>query len=239
MKIAVISDLHIGAGDVTDQFGHDDFEFMKFLKFLENNFEKIILLGDIYECLMPKKPGQFKQALTNCFDSHKEIVKRFENPQYSYIHGNHDIITNSVMKIPDELYLNVDNQKIIFTHGHQYDRLIQNAKFLSEIGIFFGGWLLRLGFMPLYKLIKLIDVHFTKMENNFPNEKLKTRFRSLAIKNAQQRNADIIVTGHTHIAAASEYDNRLYLNSGTCSEGRISFLSMDTKSGDYKTNEKF
>jgi len=47
MKLAVISDLHLGAGDLADGFCHDDGEFLRFLTFLENNFERVILLGDI------------------------------------------------------------------------------------------------------------------------------------------------------------------------------------------------
>ncbi len=34
MEIAVISDLHLGAGDSADGFGHEDSEFLKFLEFL-------------------------------------------------------------------------------------------------------------------------------------------------------------------------------------------------------------
>ena len=40
MKIAVISDLHLGRGDGSDRFGHDDAEFLRFLDFLEGDFER-------------------------------------------------------------------------------------------------------------------------------------------------------------------------------------------------------
>ena len=37
MSIAVISDLHLGARPATDSFGHDDGEFLRFLRFLDQD----------------------------------------------------------------------------------------------------------------------------------------------------------------------------------------------------------
>ena len=57
MEIAVISDLHLGTGGAADGFGHDDAEFLRFLSFLERNFERVILLGDIWETLQSRRLG--------------------------------------------------------------------------------------------------------------------------------------------------------------------------------------
>lgn len=230
MNIAVISDLHLGCGDETDQFGHKDFEFIKFLKFLESNFEKIILLGDIYECLMPRRFGSAKHALEKCFKSHAGIISRFKNNKYHYVHGNHDIITSKLFKSPSQLQIESNGKKVLFLHGHQYDGLIQNAPIISEIGAFLGGWIIRLGFTPLYKLFSNIDVKYgTSIK--FIEDVIK--------KSAIPNNVDIVITGHTHISGKSEMDSRLYLNSGTCSEGQFSFLSLDTQNNLYSTNNKW
>ena len=45
MKLAVISDLHLGRGDGADQFGHQDADFLSFLDHLEDNFERVVLLS--------------------------------------------------------------------------------------------------------------------------------------------------------------------------------------------------
>ena len=50
MRIAVISDLHIGAED----FSPDGFE--AFLDHLEHEHDEIILLGDVFECYFPLLP---------------------------------------------------------------------------------------------------------------------------------------------------------------------------------------
>ena len=47
MKIAVISDIHLGRGDSADRKrGHDE-ELLRFLDHLEAHYEKIILLATL------------------------------------------------------------------------------------------------------------------------------------------------------------------------------------------------
>ena len=79
MKVAVISDLHLGNGGPSDNFGHDDAEFLKFLSYLERNFEKVVLLGDIYETLTCASPFGQAREFTRCREAHAEISKRFDN----------------------------------------------------------------------------------------------------------------------------------------------------------------
>lgn len=232
MNIAVISDLHLGAGDITDQFGHDDYEFIKFLKYLEENFERIILLGDIYECLMPKEFRNVKSIIQDCKNAHKEIASRFQKDQYFYIHGNHDWVSAEFTNTPEELFLKPNKESILFTHGHQYDSFVQNRRIVSEFGAWLGGWIIRVGLLPTYKLFANIEAKY----GCGGLDKVKAKFEKLAIHSAKQKKADIVVTGHTHYAAKTEYGSQLYLNSGTCSEGNLNFLSMNTNNSDYKIN---
>lgn len=228
MRIAVISDLHLGP-DTVDQFWHDETEFVRFLKFLEDNFERIILLGDVYEALMSVHLGDTKSGLIQCMSSHKEIVKRFDSKQYTYIHGNHDWIAAKHLSAPDELRIEANNQRIVFRHGHQYDSLIKKARWFSEFSVWFGGWLIRMGFWPLYQFIA------AKGEN--PAAEFLQKLEELIIDSCPK--ADIIVTGHTHVPKKRVFKNKLYLNSGTCSNGRYSFLSIDTATGTYEMHDKW
>lgn len=54
-------------------------------------------------------------------------------------------------------------------------------------------------------------------------------FQGWAMRLAHARNANVLVAGHTHIAMSELHQNRLFLNSGSCSEGRLSYLAIDTK----------
>src|SRR5690349_9243595 len=134
MKLAVISDLHLGAGDRADSFGHDDAEFLKFLAFLEGNFERIILLGDIWEALQSRRIWTAPQEFRLAQETHPEIARRFERPQYEYVHGNHDLVAGA-FGVPDEFQLRADGVRLLFTHGHQNDDLVMKRRWITDLSI--------------------------------------------------------------------------------------------------------
>ena len=157
MTLAVISDLHLGSEDVTDSFGHDDAEFLRFLTFLENNFERVVLLGDIWETLVSRCPWRARRALTAARERHPEIARRFSRPRYKYIHGNHDLVAGAVEGAPERWSMDLDGKRLLFMHGHGHDRLIQLARHVVELGVCLGGWLRRAGFHRLYQRLDELD----------------------------------------------------------------------------------
>ncbi len=235
MEIAVISDLHLGTGGAADGFGHDDGEFLKFLGFLEKNFEKVVLLGDIWETLTGALPGDPAAELRRARESHPEIAARFERSNYLYVHGNHDLIAGAVQGTPDELILHTGNTRILFTHGHQNDELIQRRRWLSELGVWLGGWIRRLGLGALYRLFSELD----EKRGGLSLDSTQCSFQKWAMNIAAQREFDVMVTGHTHLAANAAHGSRVFLNSGSCSEGQLSFLSMDTTRSSYAVHSSF
>jgi predicted phosphodiesterase len=235
MEIAVISDLHLGTGGAADGFGHDDGEFLKFLGFLERNFEKVVLLGDVWETLTGALPGDPAAELRRARESHPEIAARFERSNYLYVHGNHDLIAGAVQGTPDELILHTGNTRILFTHGHQNDELIQRRRWLSELGVWLGGWIRRLGLGALYRLFSELD----EKRGGLSLDSTQCSFQKWAMNIAAEREFDVMVTGHTHLAANAAHGSRLFLNSGSCSEGQLSFLSMDTTRSNYAVHTSF
>jgi predicted phosphodiesterase len=231
MKLAVISDLHLGSGDLADGFGHDDQEFLRFLTFLERNFERVILLGDIWETLQSRRLGSAKEELALAQAAHPEIAKRFQTQPYHYIHGNHDIVAG-LLGVPDELAFEADGVRLLFTHGHQNDDLIRRRQWLTDLGVWLGGWIRRVGLGAFYRLCAKID----EARGGLSLDGSRCAFQRWAVEQAAQREFDVVVTGHTHLAARSEHGSRLFLNSGSCSEGQLSFLSIDTRRGDYAVN---
>jgi len=235
MTIAVISDLHLGPGDRSDLFRHEDARFLQFLNFLEKNFERIVLLGDIWETLTPEWPGNPAEALTRSRRAHPEIARRFERPAYTYVHGNHDIVAGAVERVPEEIVLTEHGTRILFTHGHHHDVLIKRARWLSEIGVWLGGWILRLGLGSLYGLFDAID----RVRSGIAPDPRRCTFQRWAVSLAETRRADVVVTGHTHVPLRAEHPNALFLNSGSCSNGQFSFLSLDTRNGNYAVHAGF
>ena len=59
------------------------------------------------------------------------------------------------------------------------------------------------------------------------------RFQRAAMTWAAANEVDIVVTGHTHHGVVAPHGDRLFLNSGSCAEGRFSYLAMDTTAGKY------
>ncbi len=231
MKLAVISDLHLGAGDRADGFGHDDGDFLRFLSFLESNFERVILLGDVWETLQSRKLGSAREELALARAAHPEIAKRFERPKYRYVHGNHDMVAG-LLGAPDELQLRADGVRLLFTHGHQNDPLVQRRLWLSELGVWLGGWIKRVGWGAFYRLCARLDA--ARGGASLDGERCE--FQRWAMAEAARREFDVVVTGHTHLAARTEHGSRLFLNSGSCSDGQLSFLSLDTARGAYAVN---
>lgn len=232
MRIAVISDLHLGASERTDLFGHDDHEFLKFLHFLESNFERIVLLGDVWETLTAPSWGGQVEELLAAQQRHHELFKRFQRPQYTYVHGNHDLVAAQVNRAPDEYAMTVDGVRVLFSHGHQGDGICHAKKTISEMGVWAGGWLRRLG-------LNLAYTYFAEIEGRRVGEGEDCVVRSWALSEACRRSADVVVTGHTHVPAKAEDGTCLFLNSGSCAHGEISFLSLDTRRGDYQVHAGF
>ncbi len=233
MQIAVISDLHLGTGGKADLFGHDDAEFLRFLAFLEHNFERIVLLGDVWETLTGRRHGRPDLELQRARATHSEIAERFARPKYTFVHGNHDIVAGAVEAAPEELEIHADGVRLLFTHGHQNDPIVRRARWLSELGVFFGAWIRRLGLGPLYTLARAVDT----LRAGGSAASRERDFQRWAVEVARARDADVVVTGHTHIAGVAEHGDRMFLNSGSCAEGRISFLSIDTRAGNYRAHE--
>lgn len=234
MELAVISDLHLGAGDRADGFGHDDAEFLRFLKFLEGNFERVILLGDVWETLQSRVWGKAREELALARAAHPEIARRLERAPYHYVHGNHDIVAG-LLGVPDELRLNVDGVRLMFTHGHQSDPLVQRREWLSHLGVWLGGWLRRVGWGAFYRLCAELDgARGGHLESGSGSD-----VERWAVREAARRDVDVVVTGHTHLATRNEHGSRLFLNSGSCSDGQLNFLSIDTRRGHYAVNHGY
>jgi predicted phosphodiesterase len=229
MSIAVISDLHLGPGDRSDVFRHEDERFLHFLSFLERSFERIVLLGDVWETLTPAWPGSPAQALRRAREAHPEIARRFERPKYTYIHGNHDIVAGAAEGVPEELVITHGKTRILLTHGHHHDLLIRRARFVSEFGVWLGGWILRLGLGSVYRVLDAVD----RLRSGVTADPARCTFQRWAVTLAKHRSADVVVTGHTHVPIRTEHPDALFLNSGSCADGRFSFLSLQPSRGEY------
>ncbi len=234
MSIAVISDLHLGARPSTDRFAHDDGEFVRFLAFLERNFERIVLLGDVWETLTGGLPHRPAEELRLARKRHRALADYFRRPKFSYVHGNHDLVAGRVDGALDELRLRRSGLRLSFVHGHQSDRLVMKARAISEAGVWLGGWLRRARLGAAYDLFDRLDRVRSQHRSDAP-----TGVETWAVDHARRTEADVIVTGHTHMARRSEHGRHLFMNSGSCSDGKLSFLSLEPAAGRFEVHHSY
>jgi UDP-2,3-diacylglucosamine pyrophosphatase LpxH len=234
MDIAIISDLHIGSGDQTDRFGHDDYEFLRFLKYLEANFQKVVLLGDVFETLTGREYGKRLLELKKCFQAHPEVSRRLvgDRQKYIYIHGNHDLVAAEAFCSTGEHLLSHNGSTILFTHGHIFDRISTNARQAAEWFVWLGGHILRRGGTALYELFRKIDDRLLGADDCFK----QSDFEARATRAAESMEIDAIVTGHSHTGGSLDTGKTLVLNSGACMEGRFQFISLNPTTMEYKFN---
>jgi predicted phosphodiesterase len=230
--IATISDLHLGYRDEAELFQHEDGAFLRFLDYLESNFERVVLLGDIWETLTGYRYRQAADALKRCRESHPRLAARFERPAYTFVHGNHDIVAGQVEQVPEEVVIDDRGFRLLFTHGHQSDPVVMNHQWLTDLGVWVGGWIRRAKLGAIYSVVSQYD----RTRSGDAADPEKCAVQRYAVDLARERGADVVVTGHTHVATRVEHGDTLFLNGGSCAEG-YSYAAIDTRSGTFDIDE--
>ena len=236
MQIAVLSDLHLGRKNALDQFYRNpdaEHKLNSLLIRLEKSVDKIVLLGDIFETLRGKFPGQSSE-LKKILKSYPFIARRvMEDPRYFLIQGNHDLVTGKVLNARETLILKDGETSICFFHGHQVDPWYGSKlrTLVCNLGIWAGGRLEAAG-MDITRGGNLKSK--AKSKNN---QWLPERFEELSVKFANKMGCDVAVTGHSHHPMKVEYDNGLFLNSGTWVAGREELVLIDTSAGLYEVHK--
>lgn len=222
MKYLIISDLHIGDGTGTDDFGDNDFQLLSFLSegLWEKRFDKVILNGDIYEL--------WQCGMRRIREAHRSICRYLESEvRLERVKGNHDYILGGKIK---KIIKTKSGKKILITHGFQADGWMNSpiARFLS--------WCLG----KVEKLFPKIDNVFCKPEA------IEEKVRSYAFKKLKEY--DVVILGHTHKQKIKKIrpiignllrdeiveKELIYANSGCCLDGRIEGILLDTETDELE-----
>lgn len=264
MRIAVVSDLHLGIGDDADRFPHDDEEFSNWLLGLLKTHDRLFALGDVWETLMPYHRHQLapefhRETLQAAMKAHPKTTEVLLSPRCVLFSGNHDLCTSKELGALEQLHLVMGKWSVLFLHGDRFDHppinpIKHNPLFrpleeqivhltgrapstkpsasglgawrdwVTETGIWTGGWLLRMGFHSTFA--KFERAVSGRILGANPERFLGYRKRALEL--AKARSANMVVTGHTHRAViGSPHDGVIYCNSGTCLNETPEALSLD------------
>ena len=236
MRIAVLSDLHLGAKDHLDRFArtpHAEHNLLSTLRELEQQVDRIILLGDIFETLRGVVPGTRAEELKKALDAYPEIARRIlEDPRYTYVFGNHDYVASRVLKAPEFYSVEIGGRRAVFFHGHQADWISRGEARLSRFALWGTGMLERAG----VSFTQWVDQH--RVTPPEPGQRPKiSGVETYALALGKAMGADIVVNGHTHRAIRHDTGDQVYLNSGTCLCGHREYVLLDLHADRYEIQQ--
>lgn len=232
MRIAAISDLHIGAHARSDTFGHAQDAFLSLLDGLEATHDRIVLLGDIYQTDHGWIPGlgAASRLLQRARERVEALSRRWSESQYLWVHGNHDPVTAAELGAHTEVILGEPGSRVLFTHGDAFDPVIKRIPRLSVLGTWFAGRTRDFGLIRLAEYLEDQDVHIKADQHLAANGP----YASAASALFERREVGVVVMGHTHIPMRQELPGGVLANTGTCSRGRFMGVSVDTATGEVK-----
>ena len=229
MKIAVISDTHLGCGGKTDRFGHDEQAFHRFLDALEEAADAVVLLGDVLDTHHGTVPLAFFREVRVVRQVHAGLVDRLLGGRYRFVHGNHDACFRGLPGVAEELLLERDGMRVLMLHGHQFDRLIATSETLCAVGNWAAGMAQRAG---MKRALAFLD-WFDDFANGMTRDRSEL-YREKALALAERRGVDLVVLAHTHRPDRAEAGGRGYLNVGCCLQGRFEYGLIDTRERSFE-----
>ncbi len=224
MRIAALSDFHIGARGYTDEFHHTEADFLAYLAALEADHDHIVLVGDIYQCEHAFLPRSAARELARARARMPALAARMHGPKYLYVHGNHDAVAAHELGLPEQLRLAADGFTVVFIHGHQFDPIFHRARAAAQAATWFTGRLRRAGLRPLAQWFEGHDIALKHRRFGRADGPYARAARTILREQA----ADLVVMGHTHVAHLHALPEGRVVNTGSCSRGRRVHVTIDT-----------
>lgn len=215
MKDAIIiSDIHLGS---------DNFQAKQLIEFLssihvgEFPTNRLILNGDVFDSI------DFRRLKKNHWKVLSLIRKMSDEIEITWINGNHDgpaeIVSHLLgVHCAEEMIVESGGRKILFLHGHQFDKFITKYPVTTWLADTFYRWLQRID----------KSHHFAKQAKKRSKTFLRCteKIREGALERAQQLDCDAVCCGHTHHPIADKSSDIHYFNSGCWTEKPCHYLTL-------------
>ncbi len=229
MRIAAVSDLHIGTRDHTCGFRHAPASFLGFLDRLEETHDEIVLLGDIWQCDHQGRvgPASERRALDRARTRTAWLTERVADQGYTLVPGNHDAVTAEALALSPLLVRRHGGRVAVLTHGDAYDPVIGRAPGVSRAATWLSGRLRAAGLRPLAEPLEEQDVQVKGRRFAGTDGPYARGAAALAA----EHDAQVVVFGHTHLPTLEALPGAVLANSGTCSRARFMGVSVDLAAG--------
>lgn len=224
MRIAALSDFHIGARAGMDEFRHDEAAFLERLARVVDQHDRTVLVGDIWQTEHDWRFGHVAAArqLARARRRLPRLARALA--RLPYVHGNHDAVARAELGALPELTLTADGCAVLFVHGHQFDPVFGRAYAAARAATWFTGRLRRAGLRPVAHFFESKDIAIKHARFGHADGPYARAARALM----RERGADIVVMGHTHVAHTHALPEGTVVNTGTCSGGRFTVATIDT-----------
>ena len=219
----VISDLHLGS---------DNCEARAIVQLLESirsgmlPASRLILNGDVFDSI------DFRRLKKRHWKVLSTIRKMSDEIEVVWVCGNHDgsaeIVSHLLgVEVVDEYTVDSAGRRVMFLHGHQFD------KFISKYPI--ATWIAD----RFYRILQKVDRshYFAKLAKRKSKIFLRSTetIRAGAIAYAAGHGADAVCCGHTHRAVEDYSGEVAYFNSGCWTERPCHYLIVE--GGQVKLHE--
>ena len=227
MRVAALSDFHLGPLPGADAFGHEPSTFLKFLLEVRRHVDSIVLLGDIWQADHGWGLGPASQAsgLRKVRSMHPWLETFLVEAEPILIAGNHDATSEGQAAARSQWIAQGPAGKVRFLHGHQMDGVINRAPWPSALGTWACGRLRAGGLGALAGALEGADVRIKARLNH------GTGGATLARARGARGNLEGLVMGHTHVGGIWMDQTGWVANTGSCSRGRYSGVLVDLAAG--------
>jgi len=186
--------------------------------------ERIFLVGDIFDGWRLRRGWHWPQAHNDVIEA--LLAKAHAGTPIVYIPGNHDEVVRSYLgthfggievKASDE-HVTAAGQRLLVTHGDQFDVVVRNAKWLAHM----GDWAYSLTLTAntaINRVRRLWGGQFWSL-SNWAKQQVKRavnfigEYEAVLAEEARRGGYDGIVCGHIHKAEMAQLGDVLYLNCG-------------------------
>lgn len=227
LRVAALSDFHIGSLERTDSFGHAAAGFLDYLDALEARHDRIVLLGDVFQAEHGPWLGSrgARAELERARRRVPALWERLRGDRYVYIHGNHDAVAGQVLDARTSWRLDEDGFRVFFIHGHQFDPLLRSLYPLARMSTWMMGRVRRLGLRDVAQWFEHKDIVLKHERFRGPHGP----YARAAARLFDEEEADAVVMGHTHMPDRLELEGGIFANTGSCSMGQRMHVSIDTQ----------
>jgi UDP-2,3-diacylglucosamine pyrophosphatase LpxH len=210
----VISDLHLGSENCQARALTQFFEDVHDGR---TETRRLILNGDVFDSI------DFRRLRKHHWKVLSLIRKLSDSVEIIWINGNHDGPAEFVshllgVEVRDELILRSGGRRILFHHGHRFDRFIDDHPILTRIGDL------------SYRALQWLDPshRFARAAKHKSKIFLRcaAQIETRSVEYARRLGCEAVCCGHTHLPAANEAGPVAYYNSGCWTEKPCHYLTV-------------